>query len=141
MLDNEYKKALRKIRLYNYTLLDKPYTKNIEISIDKLNISCDSLQVGGILLNGPKGIENIINKIAAMTVEHIKKVFSIPIYDDYKELAEARIWNLQHTVDYKRIIDKLFEHAMKGNIKKVEYSLEELQKYIHDMLEDNWIVK
>lgn len=141
MLDKEYIKALRGIRLYNYTLLDKPYTKNIEISIDKLKVSCDSLRVGGILLNGPKGVENIINIITAMTVEHIKKVFNIPIYDDYKELAEARIWNLQHTVDYKRIIDKLFEYAMKGNTKKVKCSLEELQKYIHDMLEDNWIVK
>lgn len=141
MLDKEYIKALRGIRLYNYTLLDKPYTKNIEISIDKLKVSCDSLRVGGILLNGPKGVENIINIITAMTVEHIKKVFSIPIYDEYKELAETRIWSLQHTVDYKRIIYKLFEYAMKGNAKKVEYSLEELQKYIHDMLEDNWIVK
>lgn len=141
MIDSNYIKALRKMRLYNYTILDKPYTKNIEVSMDKLKMSCNGIRLGGIFLSGPKGVEDIINTIISMTIEHINKIFEIPIYDNYKELAEARIWNLQHTVDYKRIIDRLFEYAMKGNTKEVKCSLEELQKYIVDMLEEHWIVE
>lgn len=139
MLDNDYKKALRKMRLYNYTILDKPYTKNIEVSIDKLKISCNGIRLGGMLLNSPKGLENALNATAAMTIEHMQKAFEVPIFDEYLELAKIRMWHLQHTVEFKGIINNLFEFAMKGNVNQVEIELIKLKKYIVYMLDKHWV--
>lgn len=141
MLDKEYVKALRKMRLYNLLLLGKPYTKKIEVGIDNLKMSCDGFQVSGMSINITKGLEETLNEVASMTIHYIEKAFDIPIYDDYVELAETRIWRWQHTNEYKEIRERLFEYAMQGKANEVEAMLKRLRKCLIDIVEEHWIVK
>lgn len=139
MLENNYIKELKKMRLYNSLLIDKLYTNNITISMDNSKVHCKGFRVGGILLNCPQGLAKTINKVNSMTVEHIEKAFVLPIRDEYIELAETRKNKLQYTVEYKKIINMLFEYAVRGNIKEVETNLIELKLYIISMMEGKWI--
>lgn len=134
-LSDQYIKLLKRMRII-YSLTLKRHAEYISIHID--NTECKSFNIGSLPVN-LKPVVNVMNNITDEAVKHINETQNIKVNSQYIEMANRRIWDLQHTVRYKKIITDVFQYSLMGDAEKVCNSLQEFRSYVYDMIEPEWL--